>query len=309
MRFYLLILLLACGVGLTAAQDTKPLIPDFTTNTFSFGGFERTYSLVTPDAYDKSKTYPLVVVFHGAGGTGIDMMSRTALKELAAKQGYVIAFPDGIEKGWGYLDKKDSSSGEVYTEDWNFFAALVDDIGQYASIDTQRVYVVGFSNGGSLAYRIMCEYPERVAGVVVMASTLSSYTATACIGTKPVPLMTVLGTADRTFPFGGSAEIKSDGRLVLQFSFQQQMTFLAQHQSCQLSGGTTSTVSLPNSPLEVVRDFYDQCPGGAPILVYALIDFEHGYGGKAVITREDETVGTLEDAIFDFFAAYPAASK
>ncbi|NJR12444.1 hypothetical protein HC776_00700 [bacterium] len=211
-----------------------------------------------------------------------------------------------MEQGWGYLDQDELNVRDVYTDDWNFFAALVDDIGTQARIDPSRVYVIGFSNGGSLGYRIMCEYPQRVAGVVIIASTLSSYTANHCVNTAPVPLMMILGTADRIFPFGGSAEIKSDGRLILQLSFQQQMTFLAQHQKCRLAGGTTRTVSTMESPIRVVRDFYDQCAGGAPILLYALMEYGHGYGGAASITRDDGSLGTLEEAMFDFFAAYPA---
>lgn len=169
--------------------------------------------------------------------------------------------------------------------------------------------MIGFSNGGSLAYRIMCEHPDRVAGVAVIASTLSNFTAQACVNTDPVPLMMVLGTADRTFPFGGSAEIKSDGRLAIQLSFQQQMTFLSQHQHCRLAGGSTDTVSAAESAIRVVRDFYDECPGGAPMLVYALIDYGHGYGASADITRTDGTPGTIEAAIFDFFATSTGTAK
>jgi polyhydroxybutyrate depolymerase len=308
-RLFLIALLLACCVGFATAQEPKPLIPEYFSGNFTFGGFERTYALVPPKDFDAEKTYPLVVVFHGAGSSGIEMLTGTGLKDIASEQGYLIAFPNGVEQGWGYLDKDELHTRDVYTDDWNFFAAMVDDAGQFAHVDPSRIYVVGLSNGGSLAYRIMCEYPDRVAGVVVMASTLSNYTASHCIGSTPVPLMMVLGTGDRTFPFGGSAEIKSDGRLVLQLSFQQQMTFLSQHQGCNLAGGSTDTVSTMESPLRIVRDFYDQCPSGKPMVVYALIDYEHGYAGSAPITREDGTVGTIENAIFDFFAAYPGEAK
>ena len=309
MRFYLLALLLACCVGFAAAQEDKPLIPEYFSGEFAFGGFTRTYALVPPKDFDPEKSYPLVVVFHGAGGSGIEMLTGTGLKDLATEQGYLIAFPNGVEQGWGYLDKEELNTRDVYTDDWNFFAAMVDDVENFAHVDQSRVYVIGFSNGGSLGYRIMCEYPDRVAGVVVIASTLSSYTAEQCVNTDPVPLMMILGTADRIFPFGGSAEVKSDGRLILQFSFQQQMTFLAQHQHCNLAGGSTDTVSPMESPNRVVRDFYDQCPGGEPILLYALIDYGHGYGTASNIVREDGTAGTLEDSIFEFFAAYPGTEK
>jgi polyhydroxybutyrate depolymerase len=303
--FMALFLLTISGVSLVAAQDDKPVIPDYVNREFEFGGFNRTYALATPRDNDDSPR-PLVIVFHGYGDTGLAMLANTGLKELAQEQGYIIAFPTGVENGWGYLDKDEIHSAEVYTDDWNFFAALVDDISSTVSVDASRVYVIGFSNGGSLGYRIMCEHSDRVAGVVVIASTLSSHTAGHCIGTPPVPLMMILGTADRSFPFGGSAEIKSDGRLVLQFSFQQHMSFLAQHQHCNMSGGTTRTVSTDDSRIGVVRDFYNECPGGEPILLYALIDYEHGYGKGALITREDGSVGTLEDAMFDFFAQHPA---
>lgn len=306
MRIFLIALLLACCVGVATAQENKPLIPEYFSGQFAFEGFSRTYALVPPKDFDLEKSYPLVVVFHGAGGSGIEMLTDTGLKDLASEQGYLIAFPNGVEQGWGYLDKEELNTRDVYTDDWNFFDALVKDAENFAHVDLSRVYVIGFSNGGSLGYRIMCEYPDLVAGVVVIASTLSSYTAEQCVNTDPVPLMMILGTADRIFPFGGSAEIKSDGRLILQFSFQQQMTFLAQHQRCNLAGGTTDTVSTMESPIRVVRDFYDQCPGGEPILLYALIDYEHGYGGSASITLEDGAAGTLEDAMFEFFAAYPS---
>lgn len=308
MRFYLTVLLVACCAGFASAQE-QPLFPQYFNGTFAFGGFQRTYTIVPPPDFDAEKSYPLVVVFHGAGSSGMEMLNGTGLKDLAAKEGYLIAFPDGVEQGWGYLDKEDLHVRDVYTDDWNFFTAMVDDAAQFANVDPSRVYVIGLSNGGSLAYRIMCEHPDRVAGVVVIASTLSNYTASHCVNTDPVPLMMILGTADRIFPFGGSAEIKSDGRLVLQLSFQQQMTFLSQHQHCSLSGGTTDTVSAMESPIRVVRDFYDECPGGAPMLVYAMIDYEHGYGASVGITRADGTPGTLENAMFDFIAAFPATAK
>lgn len=308
MRFSLIVLLLACCVGFASAQEDKPLVPEYFSGQFTYGGFQRTYSLVPPADYDPEKSYPLVVVFHGAGSSGIEMLVGTGLKDIASAQGYVIAFPNGIEQGWGYLDKEELHTRDVFTDDWNFFAALVNDSRNYANVDPNRVYVIGLSNGGSLAYRIMCEYPDRVAGVVVIASTLSTYTANQCVNTAPVPLMMVLGTGDRTFPFGGSAEIKSDGRLVIQLSFQQQMTFLAQHQHCNLAGGTTRNVSVMESPVQIVRDLYDQCPGGKPMLVYALIDYPHGYPGMSAITRTNGTPGTLEEAMFDFFAAYPGTS-
>jgi polyhydroxybutyrate depolymerase len=309
MRFSLIVLLLACCVGFAAAQEDKPLAPEYFTGQFTYGGFERTYALVPPPDFDPEKSYPLVVVFHGAGSSGIEMLAGTGLREIAAQEGYLIAFPNGVEQGWGYLDKEELHTRDVYTDDWNFFAAMVNNAGSFANVDTSRVYVMGLSNGGSLAYRIMCEYPDRVAGVVVLASTLSSFTADQCVNTTPVPLMMVLGTADRIFPFGGSAEIKPDGRLVLQLSFQQQMTFLAQHQHCNLAGGTTRNVSAMESAIRIVRDVYDQCPGGQPMLVYALIDYEHGYAGASAITRTDGTPGTLENAMFDFFAAYPGTAK
>lgn len=309
MRFWIIALLLACCTGWVAAQNDKPLIPDYISGEFTYGGFSRTYALVTPRSTDKDAKYPLVVVFHGAGGSGIEMMAQTHLKELAQEKGYMIAFPNGIEQGWGYLDKDELHTRDLYTDDWNFFAALVDDIGTHASVDTSRIYVMGFSNGGSLGYRIMCEYPDRLAGVVIVASTLSSYTANHCVGTAPVPLMMVLGSSDRVFPFGGSAEIKEDGSIVLQFSFQQQMLFLAQHQKCSLAGGTTRTVSTPDSSIRVIRDFYNECDGGEPILLYVLMEYDHGYGASAPIMTENGETGTIENAIFDFFDTYPGSSQ
>src|SRR5687768_13132076 len=125
MRLSLIVLLLACCAGFASAQDEKLLIPDYYNGTFAFGGFERTYSLMLPDGFDAEKSYPLVVVFHGAGSSGVEMLVGTGLKDLATDQGYLIAFPNGVEQGWGYLDKEELYTREVFTDDWNFFTALV----------------------------------------------------------------------------------------------------------------------------------------------------------------------------------------
>lgn len=138
MRLCLIALLLACCVGLASAQEEKPLIPEYFSGQFAFGGFQRTYSLVAPEDFDAEKSYPLVVVFHGAGGSGLEMFTGTGLQDLASEHGYLIAFPNGVDQGWGYLDKEDQHVREVYTDDWNFFTALVDDAENYAHVDVSR---------------------------------------------------------------------------------------------------------------------------------------------------------------------------
>ena len=99
MRIFLIALLLACCVGVAMAQENKPLIPEYFSGQFAFEGFSRTYALVPPKDFDLEKSYPLVVVFHGAGGSGIEMLTDTGLKDLASEQGYLIAFPNGVEQG------------------------------------------------------------------------------------------------------------------------------------------------------------------------------------------------------------------
>ncbi|MGH9095556.1 MAG: alpha/beta hydrolase family esterase, partial [Acidimicrobiales bacterium] len=64
-----------------------------------------------------------------------------------------------------------------------------------ANADPASVYLIGFSNGGRMAYRLGCLDPGRWAGV----AAVEAVPAATCAATKPVPLVIVANAHDPYF--------------------------------------------------------------------------------------------------------------
>jgi polyhydroxybutyrate depolymerase len=80
---------------------TDSMATDFSGPIF-FSGLERTYRIHLPSQRDQTKPVPLVFLFHGGGGTGQGMEKLTlgGFNRLADREGFIVVYPDGIEKHW-----------------------------------------------------------------------------------------------------------------------------------------------------------------------------------------------------------------
>jgi hypothetical protein len=67
-------------------------------------GQQRTYYLHTPPSYQPGNAMPLVLAFHGSGDQGKDMAAHSGLSQLADQEGFIVVYPDGINKKWNVSD-------------------------------------------------------------------------------------------------------------------------------------------------------------------------------------------------------------
>ena len=70
------------------------------------------------------------------------------------------------------------------------------------SVDPRRIFVVGHSNGGFMAYRMACDHSDTVAAIVSVAGAMYD-DAKKCSAAQPVSVLQVHGTSDRTVPYPG----------------------------------------------------------------------------------------------------------
>lgn len=109
----------------------------------------RTFALAVPDDYDATNPYPLVLAFHGDGGTGAGLRGSIKLEE-AAKGKAIVAYPDGLGKTWN-LDTAPEVNGDA-----QLFDAVVANVSETYCIDKKRIFVTGFSRGGYFANQLAC---------------------------------------------------------------------------------------------------------------------------------------------------------
>ena len=86
-------------------------------------------------------------------------------------------------------------------DDIGFLRAVIDELTRRLPIDTTRIYVVGFSDGGRMAYRAACELSSQIAAVGVVSGSVEDPD---CHPAVPVSLIAFHGTADREVPYDDS---------------------------------------------------------------------------------------------------------
>lgn len=172
--------------------------------TLVHGSRERTFLVYDPPSRDRAIGAPLVIVLHGGRGTGERMvwLTRAGFDALADRDGFVVAYPDGIDSHWN--DGRDAPyrAHQEGVDDVGFLVALIDHLAAGRGVDPGRVYVAGISNGSMMAQRLACERPDRVAAIGAVGAPLPE----ALAGTppaRPVPAIIVHGTEDPLAPWGG----------------------------------------------------------------------------------------------------------
>ena len=143
---------------------------------------------------------PLLVVLHGRGQTPGEMVAQSGLIGLVGLGRAVLIAPAGIGRSWNAGEGCCGVAGIHKPAD----VALVDAVTATAlrtlPVDPARVALVGYSNGGKLAYRVVCEHPAGYAAV----ATYGSVPLTRCPGGPPTTALLAAGGRDPILPFAGA---------------------------------------------------------------------------------------------------------
>lgn len=167
------------------------------TRSITVGGKQRTYILHVPQSYTGRSAVPLVLDFHGLGGTASQQASISGYRQQSDKIGFVVAFPDGLANTWN--NGIPSATGRE--DDVGFARAIVNELRGQGCIDSRRVYSVGFSMGGGMTYSLACEAADVFAAAA--PSAMDFYVGKPCTPSRPISVLSFRGTADNVVPYNG----------------------------------------------------------------------------------------------------------
>jgi polyhydroxybutyrate depolymerase len=153
---------------------------------------ERGY-LLLPALGMAKRPAALLVVLHQDIGSARAVAEGLGLDALR-RQGVTLAYPAGVGGSWNAGGCCGVARKEGI-DDVAFVDAVLDDVGQRVPIDRHRRALLGYSGGGMLAYRVLCEArPDLVAAVEVSGSLESG-----CPSEVTLPdLLSVHGALDGT---------------------------------------------------------------------------------------------------------------
>jgi len=137
----------------------------------------------------------------------VDGITRSYhLHALADREGFLVAFPEGIEKNWN--DGREFTSSRAHrdhVDDVAFVAALVDAIGRAHAVDPRRVYATGISNGGIFSHYLAAHLSARLAAIAPVVGGIADPPEAWLRPEQPVSVLMLQGTRDPLVPYHGGA--------------------------------------------------------------------------------------------------------
>lgn len=191
--------------GAPATQPTSAVVvpPGFSSITTADG---RVRSYLVSDL-SNGEPAPLLFVLHGFGGNAQAMSSFTNIENSLDEYDLdaVVVYPSGTGAEQGLPQSWNAGTccpfaTFDFVDDVAFFDELIASLIEQYEIDTTRVWVVGHSNGGMMAYRLACELSTRVTAIGVAAGALVVNT---CAPVRPVSALHVHGELDTVVPLAG----------------------------------------------------------------------------------------------------------
>jgi len=256
----------AAGCANAASMDASQSI--------DVGGVQRTYLLHVPPAV--SGRVPLVLAFHGHGGDGASQERLTGFDALSDRYGFIVAYPDGIDRGWNDGRFPDAKG----PDDLGFAAALQDDLERRYPIDTKRVYATGFSNGAVFSNYLACNQSNRIAAIAPVSGSLPVKDVANCHPQRAVSVLEIAGTDDPIMPYRGGTIVLAGRNRGDVISFDQTAAFWAKNAGC--SPSPTSTLLAPVGPADgtsITRGTFSHCVGGSDVAEYTVTGGGHAWPG------------------------------
>jgi predicted peptidase len=133
------------------------------------------YRFFTPQ--QQKQTLPLVLVFHGSGAIGTDNSSQLGVlaklfaSDTIQKQQacYVLAPQFSTRSADYFFDSTRKAFSSFARPCLQSVLQLVDSLKQLPGVDPQRIYVIGFSMGGSTVMNALAKRPDLFAAGISIA--------------------------------------------------------------------------------------------------------------------------------------------
>lgn len=295
---------LATVIGMAAAPaaSAPPSAPIAGKHEFAFekDGLPRRYVVHVPKSYDGHMPVPVVIMYHGGGGKAAVAMRETRLPEKSEQAGFLAVFPEGNPPDptkrasfQGNPQTWNDGSGRFHAgkaniDDVGFTETMLDDLSKNYRVDPRRIYVTGFSNGSSMAYRLGAELSHRIAAIAPIASSglkIEDFKLS-----RPVPLLSIQGVSDPRNPLAGGV-VNIFGTPQKRPPPRKSIERWAAACGCPAE----AQAFRDEGGVKAIR--YTPCRDNAEVIFYTVSGLGHQWAGGEPSALPDEQVGPYTDKI------------
>ncbi len=257
--------------------------------TMDWGGYERLYLVHLPPKSKMQEPLPLLFHLHGGGGTarGTAGLTFGRFDELADEEGFIVVYPQGIEKNWNDGRKlEEVKAWKEDIDDVGFIVAIVEELKQKYSIDTKRIFTTGMSNGGFMSSRLVCDRADIFRGAAILTASLSVDYLPKCKPSQPTAVLVMNGTEDKLVPYdGGQIKVfrKTRGEII---STDELVKFWKTQNECAVQKPTIQLPDIKSDGTTVSMTEYTNCKDRGALVLYKINGGGHTWaGGKQYLSE------------------------
>lgn len=282
-----------------AAQAQSRFIPVAGVTTFeqefvASTGRSRRVLYVRPVAAPVGRV-PAMVVLHYGGGDPEEMANLIGLGQLVRDTGLWAIVPESSGRAWNHDPRRE---GRFEADDVDLLTRIIDNaVGAYP-IESRRVYLTGFSSGGFMAQRYVCERPERIAAFAYVSATLLDSLADVCRSTVATATLAIHGTADSRVSYGQRVGLSSA---------PDTARFHAVRNGCLGAPLRSTLPDIARDRTTVDLDSWTSCSSGLPVRFYTVNGGGHTWPGNdfqaGLLGRTTQDIDATR-LIWDFVRLY-----
>ena len=186
----------------------------FNSNLFSqvFDGFQtinhnqidRRFYLYVPNNYSANVPIPILFNFHGGGGDPISYMNYTSdMRGLAEANNFILIYPEAIaDPNTGSISWIDKATNGAPRDETLFIESIINSVSSNYSVDLDKIYACGYSEGGIFSYELACRLNNYIAGIASVSGSMlteserSNLGFSNCSPQHPTAIMLIPGTND-----------------------------------------------------------------------------------------------------------------
>jgi polyhydroxybutyrate depolymerase len=284
---HILSLIIGIGTQTYNAQSTV-------TGSFVHGGLTRDYRIYIPAAYTAGNPVPVVFNLHGYGSNMLEQEQYGDFRAIADTANFIIIHPNGTPDGSAELNW--NSFGLTTVDDVGFLSRLLDTVMANYSVNPNRVYSTGMSNGGFMSYHLACNLSNRITAVASVTGSMTTGNMNACSPSHPTPIMQIHGTSDGTVPYLGNAYFVAIETLVLNWVAEN---------NCST---TPVTVNVPNTNTTdgctATQYIYSGGTNGATVEFFKVTGGAHTWPGAPIAIGVTNMDFSASKEIWRFFSQF-----
>jgi polyhydroxybutyrate depolymerase len=207
-----------------------------------------------------------------------------SFKAIADTANFLILLPEGLpivgtSQGFNNFGAVGSKPDDIA-----FTSNLIDSISAKYTIDKNRIYSTGMSNGGFMSYDLACFLSNKIAAIGSVTGSMVSTHLSACQAKHPTPVMEIHGTTDPTVSYDGK------GGIIGSVHIDSLVNFWVKFNQCNTTPIKTNLPDINTADKCTVEHYlFPNGKNNVSVEFYKVIGGGHTWPGAAIATGAGNT--------------------